>query len=403
MPVDLAPVLENATRLRRELHRIPELGYDENDTAARIRGELDRLGIAYLVGPETAPTATVAVLGDRAKPCVLLRADIDALPIVEESGVAHASERAGRMHACGHDGHAANLVAVAQVLAGEADDLPVCVKLVWQPAEEGGGGGRKLVEAGLLEETEALGPKVVAAFGLHGWPKLPVGVVSTRPGPLLAATDTFSATFVGKGGHAAFPHFTRDPVTAAASAVLSLQNIRTRELDPTEPAVISVTQLDAGSARNVIPDEASLAGTCRTLTRGTRRYCREAVGRRLRGVAEAGGCDVRFEWSDGYPPTVNDAEMAQFVRRIAGDRFVPAASPVLGGEDFAYYLERVPGCFFMIGLHPPGGTWPDLHTAAFDFNDAALATGLEMMLGLVRGFDPAVMTTGGDGAKLTNM
>ena len=391
---DLSPILDRAADVRRRLHRVPELGYEEHETAGVIRGELRRIGLDFRDGPADAPTATVAVVGDRG-PCVLLRADIDALPIRERTGVEHASERDGVMHACGHDGHAANLLAVAEALAAEHRDLPCRVKLVWQPAEEGGGGGKRLVDAGLLEETGDFGPKVDAAFGLHGWPMLPVGTVSTRPGPLLAATDTFEATIHGTGGHAAFPHFTTDPIATACAAVADLQQVVSRETDPTEPAVVSVTRFRAGTANNVIPDAATIGGTVRTLTPEARAASRAALERRLRHAAEGGRCDLRFDWHEGYPPTVNDPTMADYVARLAGGDFLPAARPAMGGEDFAYYLEKVPGCFFLIGLRPAGrDECPALHTDRFDFTDAALATGVSMMLRLVREFDADTLSAG---------
>ena len=385
-------ILQQSTRLRRELHRIPELGFEEHQTAEIIRRELHRLRIDFTAGPASAPTATVAMLGDLTKPCVMLRADIDALPILEATGADWASTVPGKMHACGHDGHIANLVGVAATLAGEARDLPVCVKLVFQPAEEGGGGGKRLVEAGVLRETAEFGPAVRAAFGLHGWPELPLGVVSTRPGPLMAATDDFHIAFRARGGHAAMPQHTADPLATAASAVVNLQQFVSRDLDPTEPAVLSVTQFHAGSATNVIAEEARIAGTARTLSPEARRQVREVMERRTRGIAEAGGCDLSFGWEPGYPPTVNDPEMADYVAQVARatvgpERYLPAARPTMGGEDFAYYLEQVPGCFFFIGLRAPGAdAHPPLHTDRFDFPDHAMATGIGMMCALVRRF-----------------
>ena len=389
-----ADVLQRAVELRHALHRIPELGYQEHATAGLIRGELDRLQLPYSQGPDDAPTATIATIGDRSKPCVMLRADIDALPINEATGLSYASTHEGRMHACGHDGHTANLLGVASVLKAEADKLPVCVKLVWQPAEEGGGGARRLVEAGVLRETHVYGPKVVAAFGLHGWPTLPFGVVSTRPGPLLAATDTFSLTFRGKGGHAAQPHLTHDPLITAAECVLNLQQWVSRETDPTEPTVLSVTRFVAGSANNVIPGEATIGGTARTLSAEARRAVRLAVERRARGLAQANRCDLSFTWTDGYPATMNDPEQADFVaevtRQVLGEqRFIPAGRPTMGGEDFAYYLEKVPGCFFFIGLRPHDrDSTFGLHTDRFDFPDAAFETAIPLMCELVRRFKP---------------
>lgn len=387
-------VLKQATRVRRELHRVPELGYEETQTADIIRQELRRLHIDFAAGPASAPTATVAVLGDSRKPCVMLRADIDALPITEASGVEWTSGRSGVMHACGHDGHTANLLGVAATLRDEAANLPVCVKLIWQPAEEGGGGGERLVQAGILNETTELGPKVAAAFGLHGWPLLPLGVIATKPGPLLAATDTFHLIFRGKGGHAAMPHHSFDPVATAAEAVMSLQQFVSRELDPTDPAVLSVAQFHAGTAHNVIPDNAEIEGTARTLSPEARVQIREAMERRARGIAEAGRCDLQFNWIPGYPPTVNDAAMTEYATRVSRDvvgaeRFIPLARPTMGGEDFAYYLEKVPGCFFFLGMCPPGrDEYPPLHTDRFDFVDDAMSTGIEVMCELVRHFEP---------------
>ena len=390
MSVDV--ILKRATEVRRELHRVPELCYEEFETAKIIRAELDRLNIDYAPGPESAPTATIAVLGDESKPCVLLRADIDGLPITEATGADHASTHEGRMHACGHDGHAANLLAVAATLKDEANNLPVCVKLVWQPAEEGGGGGKRLCDAGVLDKSGRFGPRVVAAFGLHGWPLLPVGMVSTKPGPLLAATDTFVATFKGTGGHAAMPHMTTDPLAAAASAVVGVQQIVPREIDPTEPTILSITQFNAGTAKNVIAESAELAGTARTLTPENRTFVREALERRLRAAADMGRCDVDFEWHDGYPPTVNDVAMTEyaigvFKKVLGSDAFLPAARATMGGEDFSYFLQRVPGCFYLIGVMPQGESeYPSLHTDRFDFVDEAMATGVQTMCELVRRF-----------------
>ena len=385
-------VLQLATRIRRELHRIPELCFEERDTAELIRRELKRLAIDYATGPESAPTATIAVLGDTSKPCIMLRADIDALPIAEASEIEWRSTRDGVMHACGHDGHTANLMGVAAALVKEAGQLPVCVKLVFQPAEEGGGGGEKLVQAGVLQETGRLGPKVEAAFGLHGWPLLPVGTVTTKPGAILAATDNFHLTFRGRGGHAAMPHTTDDPLAAAAGAVLNLQQFVSRELDPTEPAVLSITQFHCGTTHNIIVEEAWFEGTVRTLSPEARLQAREAMERRARGIADAARCELKFRWEPGYPPTINDAQMADFVLKVAREtlgqnRVLPLARPTMGGEDFAYYLEKVPGCFFFLGLCPAGqDPYPPLHTDRFDFVDEAMATGIQIMCDLARRF-----------------
>ena len=334
-----------------------------------------------------APTATVAWVGDISRPCVALRADMDALPILERTALPYASTHGGLMHACGHDGHTATLLGVAGLLNTLKDQLPVCVKLIWQPAEEGGGGAERLIDAGILDGT--LGPKVCAIFGLHGWPALKVGIVATRPGVLLAATDNFAVSFVGRGCHGAFPHLGVDPITTACEAVLNLQQFASRETDPTDSAVVTVGKINAGTATNVIPDVASLEGTARTLLPETRVRVRESIERRCAGIAAANDCELRFDWIEGYPPTVNDPVMADYVARIAKqtlgpDRYFPVPRPSMGGEDFAYYLQKVPGCFFLIGVEPADrDSYPPLHSDRYDFTDAAIAVGMRMFIELV--------------------
>jgi hippurate hydrolase len=378
--------------LRHRLHQIPELLYEEHKTAAMIRQELDRLGLEHIDGVAGAPTATIAMIGDTSKPCVALRADIDALPITERTGLPYASTHPGRMHACGHDGHTATLIGVAAALKELAGQLPVCVKLLWQPAEEGGAGAERLVKAGVLDGR--IGPKVAAIFALHGWPGLPVGAVATKPGVLLAATDSFSATFIGRGCHAAFPHAGIDPIVPAAEAVLNLQQFVSREMDPTEPAVVTVGIFNAGTATNVVPDRANIQGTARTLTDAARKKIQQSIRRRCQGIASAAGCQVELEWTPGYPATINDPAMTDFVARVArqalgAERFIMAGRPCMGGEDFAYYLEKTPGCFFLVGVEPPGNAaYPSLHTDRYDFTDAALAVGMKMFLSLVTNFPP---------------
>jgi amidohydrolase len=376
--------------LRHRLHRIPELGYEEFQTAAVIRAELDALRIEHVDGVPDAPTATIAWIGDTGKPCIALRADIDALPILERTGLPYASTIDGRMHACGHDGHIATLVGATSVLKSFVRELPVCVKLIWQPAEEGGGGGERLVRAGVLDGR--IGPKVRAIFGLHGWPGIKVGTVATKPGVLLAATDVFSVIFTGRGCHGAYPHLGLDPIVTAAEAVLNLQQFVSREFDPTDSAVVTVGTFHAGTAVNVIPDTATITGTARTLNDSARKKIQAALERRCAGIAAANDCQVQFEWIEGYPPTVNDPAMADYVASIAkaavgAERFLPVARPSMGGEDFAYYLEQVPGCFFLLGVEPPNrDSYPPLHSDHYDFTDASLAVGMKMFVELVRNF-----------------
>lgn len=387
---EIEKVFPSVIDFRHRLHQIPELAFEEFKTAEAIRAELNRLNIPFVAGVNEAPTATIAWLGDTSKPCIALRADIDALPIVETTGLPYTSTHAGRMHACGHDGHTATLAGVAAIFKQIENQLPVCVKLLWQPAEEGGGGAEVLCRAGVLDGR--VGPKVSAVFGLHGWPGLPVGVVSTRPGPLLASTDTFTATFIGKGCHGAFPHLGRDPIVTACEAVVNLQGFVSREVDPTDSAVVTVGKIHGGTATNIIPDRVTLEGTLRALTRQTRENLRSAVQRRCAGIAAANDCEINFILEPGYPSTINDPAMAAYVERTAketlgNDRYLPAATPVMGGEDFAYYLENVPGAFFMVGTIPAGQkSYPSLHNEKYDFTDAALVTGMRMFVALVMGW-----------------
>ncbi len=353
LDADIEKHIASAVELRHRLHRIPELAFQEVKTATMVRGELDRLGISHIDGVSGAPTATVCVIGDTSKPCVALRADIDALPIQEQTGLAYASTHPGRMHACGHDGHMATLLGSAGLLCEIADQLPVCVKLIFQPAEEEGGGAERLVKAGVIDGC--IGPRVRAIFGLHGWPGMPVGCVATKAGPLLAATDIFKATIIGKGCHGAYPHFGIDPIVTACEAVVNLQQIVSRDLDPAEPAVVTVGVIRGGTATNIIPDDVTIEGTARTLSEMIRARVKAAVYRRIEGVSAAAGCIARIEWSRGYPATVNDPAMADYVAKTArqvlgADRYIPVGSVSMGGEDFAYYLEKTPGCFFYWAL-----------------------------------------------------
>jgi amidohydrolase len=382
--------LARAVDLRHRLHQIPELLFEEFKTAKAIRAELDHLGIPHIDGVENAPTATIALIGDPSKTCIALRADIDALPILEQTQLPYASTHPGRMHACGHDGHSATLCGVAGILKSIEKELHVCVKLLWQPAEEGGGGGERLVLAGVLDGR--IGPKVRAIFGLHGWPGLPVGVVATKPGPLLAATDSFEVIFHGRGGHAAYPHLGADPIVAACNAVINLQQFVSREMDPTEPAVITIGIVQAGTATNVIPDTAKIAGTARTLSDAVRKKVQASLIRRCQAIATADNCTATIKWEQGYPATVNDPAMADYVATIARktfgpERYIAVNHPSMGGEDFAYYLEKIPGCFLLVGVEPPGkSAYPNLHTDLYDFTDATVGVGMKMFLELVTNF-----------------
>jgi amidohydrolase len=383
----VAEELPRLVALRRDLHRHPEIGYEEVRTAGVIVRELTEAGVAHVRGLAggTGILAHVPGPGSRA---VALRADIDALPIVESSGKPYASATPGRMHACGHDGHTAIMIGTARVLARLATEqpLPRPVTLVFQPAEEGGAGGRRMVEDGALDGSR-LGPRVTSIHALHGWPELPLGTVATRVGPIMAASDRFQVTVEGAGAHAAWPHRAHDPVVCAAAIVTALQSIVARNVDPLDAAVVSVTVLQAGDAFNVIPERAVIKGTQRSLSESTRALVERRIAEVAEGVARAHGCRATVDIQRNYPVTVNDAgAVAEFERvareSLGADRVRTLAAPVMGGEDFAFYGPHARSCYWALGLAPGGAPYPPLHAPDFDFNDDAIATGVEVMCAL---------------------
>ncbi|MEM7622868.1 MAG: amidohydrolase [Planctomycetota bacterium] len=410
---------ESATAIRRDLHAHPELGFDETRTSGVIQRELAALGIAFRAdmggeepGTGTGVTAHLPATVNAAGPCIGLRADIDALPIHEETGRDYASTTAGVMHACGHDGHTANLLGVARVLSA-MEHRPNPVTLVFQPAEEGGGGGEKMcrdgcldggVQAGVDGDVD-LGPSVARMYGLHGWPEMHLGQIATRPGPLLAATDEFDVVVRGEGGHAAFPHKAADPVLCSAHVITALQSIVSRNTGPTDACVVTVATTENPSvAHNVIPPFVRIGGTVRTLRNETRAMARERFYAVVTGTCAAMGCRAEITWHDGYPVTRNDAGEAARVldvaRAIVGNAAVTELDePFMGGEDFSYYCERVPSCFFVVGLTPDGddvNAAAKLHQAGFDFNDNALPIGMEMMVRLAMAGVEAGCAMGGE-------
>lgn len=395
----ISRAVPTATELRHTLHRHPELGYQEVRTAELIRTRLGQLGLTY-VGGLARGTGTVAYLPatEPGGSCIALRADIDALPINEETGLPHASEIPGRMHACGHDGHTATLLATAEVLS-QAPHRPHDVLFLFQPAEEGGAGGRAMVEDGVLD-GRVLGRPVDLIYGLHGWNADSVGTVVTRDGPLMAATDSLHIRVVGKGAHAAMPHTGADPVLASAHVITALQAVVSRHNDPVHGMVVTIANVHGGQADNVIPDAVELGGTLRTLTAADREMGRRRVTEIATGVAQAMGCVAEVDWREGYPVTHNEpratARLRQILRIELGESAVmEKAEPVMGGEDFSFYGEVVPASFFFLGVRPPGETtYPNLHSPRFDFNDAAIPVGVRCFAALV--LDPSSLTKGAD-------
>jgi amidohydrolase len=372
-------VLPDMVSLRHALHRIPETHFQERETSAAIRAQLASSSLR--LHPPLLETDTVATLtGVGEGPCVLLRSDIDALPLQERSGVAWSSERPGRAHACGHDGHMAILLGTARVLESFRDGLAGTVRFVFQPAEEEAAGGKALIEKGLLD----IPPTPQMAFALHGWPGLPMGSLSSAAGPAMAAADSFRILVKGRGGHGGMPHLAVDPVPAAAQIVLALQAVVSRSADPREAAVLSVCRIEGGRASNVIPDEVVLEGTTRSFDLSLQKMMRDRLQRTVQGVCAASGCEWDLAWEEGYAPLVNDASAVELARRVISSCLGPRAwftehPPSMGAEDFAFYLQRVPGALLRLGL---GEAWPPLHSPGFDFNDEALEAGIVALAGL---------------------
>ena len=338
-------------KIRRELHEHPELMYEEFKTCELIRRELDKLDITYK--HPVAETGVLASIGNGNGPCVALRADMDALPIHEETDVPFKSKIDGKMHACGHDCHVSMLLGAAKLLKEKENKINGTIKLLFQPAEEGGAGGKLMREEGVLKN-----PEVERIFGLHVWPQMPTGQIGSREGTFLAATTFLDLTVKGVGGHAAVPHLTRDPVLTSAQIITNLQSIISRELDPLDSGVVSISAIQGGQAANVIPPEVKILGTLRSLTMDGLKKLQTRVKEIAESIAKAHECEAIVEYpGNDYPPTVNDGEMWDFAKKVGSDMLgeenVSDLEAVMGGEDFAYYTEKVKGCFVVLGMNNP--------------------------------------------------
>lgn len=366
---------DELVRLRRAIHSEPELGLDCPRTREKLEASLANLPLEIRRSDRSA--GFIAELqGSRPGRTVLLRGDMDALPIEEMTGLDFASRVTGRMHACGHDSHSAMLAGAARILANYRDKFAGRILFMFQPGEEGHHGARVMIEEGLLGD-----PLPDAAFALHVWPTLAHGKVACRAGTMLASTDTLKARILGKGGHAAMPWDSLDPVPVAAEVVLALQSHVARRTPPTDPLVLSITRISAGTSHNIVPDCVELFGTLRSLSDEGRARGREAFQRLCTHVAAAHGCSAEVEIDPGYPPTVNDARAVNLVRAIAGEDFYEFPASSMGGEDFSYVLEKIPGAMAFLGVAREGedaSKSAPLHNPAMMLDEAVLPRGVAL-------------------------
>jgi len=376
----LAEFQDEVAAWRHDLHQHPEILYDVHRTAAKVAERLQEFGVDEVV-TGLGRTGVVGVIrgkrGDNGR-TVALRADMDALPLTEITGKPYASTIPGRMHACGHDGHTAMLLGAAKYLA-ETRNFDGTAIVIFQPAEEGGGGGKAMIEDGLMERFG-----IDEVYGMHNMPGLDIGKFAIRPGPIMAATDEFSFVIAGKGAHAAKPHSSIDPIVVGAQLVQAMQTIVSRSVDPLESVVVSVTKFHAGEAHNIIPQTAYLGGTVRTLTAEMRDLAEQRIREIAAGIGATYGATIEVDYDRNYPVTVNHAANAVFAGDIASeivgsDRVDREIAPMMGGEDFSYMLEKRPGAFIFIG----NGDTAGLHNPAYDFNDEALPIGASYWVRLV--------------------
>ncbi|MDI3387676.1 M20 family metallopeptidase [Streptomyces sp. B-S-A8] len=373
-------LLPSIVAVRRTLHRTPELGLHLPRTQHTVLKALKGLGLRICTG-ERLSSVTAVLEGDRPGPTVLLRADMDALPQQEDTGLAFASEVPGHMHACGHDLHTAMLLGAARLLSARREGLAGRVVFMFQPAEEAGGGAQHMIDEGLLDTSDGSG--VAAAFALHVTTRFDSGTIHLRPGPMFAAADLLHLTVRGRSGHASAPHLALDPVPVACEIVQALQTMVTRSVNVFDPAVLTIASIHAGTTTNIIPETAEIQGTFRTLTEPTRRMVREGIARVAHHVAAAHGATVDIELTDSYPPVVNDAFVASAVRDTAAellgtDRVQHLPEPFMGAEDFSYVLRRVPGAMAFLGARPATTTpeeTPDCHSNRVVFDEHTMAVG----------------------------
>jgi len=385
MPVinRIAGYADDMKTWRRHIHAHPEIGFECQQTAAFVVDKLRSFGITD-IHDGIATSGVVAIIeGKGAGPTIGLRADMDALPMAEETGLDYASTVPGAMHACGHDGHTTMLLGAARYLA-ETRNFAGRVALIFQPAEEGGGGAQVMAEEGILDRFD-----IAQVYALHNVPGLPVGQFQTVPGPIMAAVDTFYIDVTGRGGHGAYPQDTVDPLIAAVGMVQAIQSIVSRNHDGRKELVVSVTQIHSGSADNIIPETAFINGTVRTFDKDVQAMVKDRLKAIVQGQADSFGVKVAYRYEEGYPATVNDPDKTAFAidiaREIAGEAGVIAAQqPEMGAEDFSYFLLERPGAYVFVG----NGETAGLHNTKFDFDDETAAAGASFFARLVERAQP---------------
>ena len=378
---EIKKVLPEVVAFRHQRHMQPDLTWQEEPTSKAVLAELEKIeGLSIKTG--VGKYGIVATLsGSQPGPTLALRADMDALPIKEDTGKSYTSKKAGVMHACGHDGHMANLLGSVRVLTKFRQHIKGQIKFIFQPAEEGGAGARVMCDEGALQN-----PDVDVIFGLHGWPELDCGKVGMKYGALMASTSEITIKVKGRGCHAAMPHLGTDQVLIGARIIESLQSISSRLIAPHEPIALSITKINAGTATNVIPSTLEMSGTLRAMSIETRNKCQEGIRKLATSIAESHGATAEVSFFDNYPPTVNHTEPTRFLEEVAAELFpVDMVKrldvPTMGGEDFAFFLERIPGSYFFLGVSDGRtGGYPSLHHPGFDFNDSALESGMKMFV-----------------------
>ncbi len=371
--------------IRREIHMYPELGFEEVKTSRLISEWLERFGLEVQKG--VAGTGVIGLLRGKSQgKTVAIRADMDALPIEELNEVPYASKIKGKMHACGHDAHVTILLGVARIFSSLRDQIKGNIKWIFQPAEEGGGGGKRMVEEGVLEN-----PRVDAIFGAHVFPQIEIGKVGICKGKALASADRFIIKLIGQSGHAASPHLAKDPILAAGHLITQIHSIVSREVDPLESAVITIGKVSGGTAFNIIPDEVELLGTVRALSPEIQEKMKKRIEEAVRGVTQTFGMRYDFEYEYGYPVLINEPEMIQLVASACakgiGEENIVEVPPSMGAEDFAFYLEKVPGAFFRLGIRNESkGVVHPYHNSRFDIDEDVLPFGVEMFIRIVDRF-----------------